>query len=171
MCVHAKCSAKLTSDESFRKHIYCHHNYATGNGNCSCTILNWNYTFSSMQYFHKHMKIHIQTSKDGVSCPFESCSRNSTMYRNVNSYTVHVFRQHATNDIVHLENLNESFENDSIDKENVSSSFSEFSVTSLLLSRKKFSISSKVPQYIRLIELRRCWEKLDIERKARVKIV
>ena len=42
---------------------------------------------------------------------------------------------------------------------------------SLLLSRKTFSISSKVPQYIPLIELRRCWEKLDIERQPQVKIV
>ncbi|XP_033214057.1 uncharacterized protein LOC117171113 [Belonocnema kinseyi] len=81
----------------------------------------------TLQFFHKHVKSHIIDSKTGVTCPFTSCSGNSTIFLSVNSYTVHVFRKHSNEeDIVDIGQVDESVENNLRAKENVVSSFSEF---------------------------------------------
>ena len=76
-------------------HILRQYSYESGNSIYSCTVEKCNYTSSVIKLFVKHIKSHILTSPTGITCPFASCAGNSTIYSNVNSYTVHFFWKHS----------------------------------------------------------------------------
>lgn len=94
LCLYLNCNAKLTSYESFRKHIYRKHNYVDNEGNYLCKLKDCNFQTTNFALINKHVKNHLTLSNNGVPCPFSRCIGKRILFYNKNSYTVHVLRNH-----------------------------------------------------------------------------
>lgn len=106
LCLHSSCHAKLTSYKSLRMHVYHYHKDSSSVIHC-CKIKNCNKIFSDLNSLHKHVRAHIKESSIGIPCPLSSCSSISTLFSNVSTYTVHVFRKYSTGEMTEVEEANE----------------------------------------------------------------
>lgn len=110
ICLYRNCHAKLTSYQSFQKHISRKHQYADGEGNYLCKLQNCNFQTSNFQLINKHVKSHLNKPNNGIPCPFSRCERSSTLFLNENNFTVHVFRNHFDEDTLFKNNSDSNLE-------------------------------------------------------------
>ena len=96
-CQYRKCNNIFTEYKNFARHIYlqhCHEN----KGLFKCNVANCNFKTNNRIHFNKHMRFHLSSPTDTIICPFSKCQHKCIVFHNANTYSVHVFRIHSTDE-------------------------------------------------------------------------